>query len=103
MRERVAPSSLSAQGADADCADPVPRRERLAHAFPGMAKRFPAALDLTDRCLAAMVEEMEGLGEVLCEPQSPAKWRQALRGEKTMGLHTIARLALSGRPEARRA
>jgi hypothetical protein len=64
---------------------------------------FPAALDLEAAVLEALHREINGRATELRGVHSPARWREALRGERSFHLADLCRLATTPAREARAA
>jgi hypothetical protein len=79
-------------------------RDRLASRDQRMEERYPEALDLEARVVAAMHQELHGCAAAVAGVESPEQFREVLRGLRSMrvGRH-LCRLVRSPRPEAKRA
>jgi hypothetical protein len=64
---------------------------------------FPEACDLEATVLDAIHREIHGAAPALAGVHSPARWREALRGERGFPLADICRLAVTPGREARQA
>jgi hypothetical protein len=68
-----------------------------------MDQDYPEALDLLARVLRPMANQLRGVAGELRGTHSDDAWREMLRGERTMPLADLARLASSPAREARAA
>lgn len=100
-REQLAVVAPSAPGSPDGSATQT-TRDRLAVRSPRLDQDRPAVLDLEQELLDALSGELRGVASLLADG-SPVHYREALRGERHLHLADVCRLALSDRPEARRA
>lgn len=84
-----------------------PEQETVRDAIASRAQRlevsFPRAVDLTARFLVALRGPLMGVASLVSGTHTPVHWREALRGERSMKVEDVCRLAVSERPEALRA
>lgn len=101
MPTKLRPVALDEQGSPDERASRV--RDELAKKYARMDGRWPDALDLCARVIAAMAEELTGHASDVKGTQSADKFRESLRGEAPMALAVLCRLAISTHPAAGRA
>lgn len=88
--------------------DPQPRdtdrvRDAIAVRAQRMDTRFPRACDLEAAALVAMAGELRGVASQLSGVHCPEHFREMLRGERTMPLGDVCRLAVEPAAEAKAA
>lgn len=66
-------------------------------------QRYPEGCDLEAEVLADLHDALNGAAAELAGIHSPARWREALRGERTFPLADLCRLAVTPTKEARAA
>ncbi len=78
-------------------------RDAIAERAQRMDARFPRAVDLEARVLAAMATELRGSASTLSGTHAPEHMRKMLRGEYSFPLGDLCRLVTSATPQARAA
>lgn len=101
MARKVAPAGVAEQGSLETDTDRV--RDAIADRAQRLEARFPRAVDLAARFIVALRRPLVGVASVVAGTHAPEHWREALRGERSMKLEDVCRLAVSERPEALRA
>lgn len=78
-------------------------RDRIALRCRQTDVQFPRALDLEADVLEALHRELYGVASALSGVHSPDNWRERLRGERSLPLGDLCRLATDPTREARAA
>lgn len=101
MATNLLPAAATQQDSTAAAASRT--RDSLAVSSRLLDRLHPRALDLLARLLDGLSDELRGVAGIVSGTHSEDHWREMLRGERTLPLYDVARLATSDRPEARRA